>query len=37
MSADTKQRKLAARMFTDMDGYSALSQRDETQTGLAGF
>ena len=29
MSADTEQRKLAAIMFTDMVGYSALSQRDE--------
>ena len=28
MSAD-EQRKLAAIMFTDMVGYSALSQRDE--------
>src|ERR1700746_2656123 len=29
MSADTEQRKLAAIMFTDMVGYSALSQRDD--------
>ena len=29
MSADTEQRKLAAIMFTDMVGYSALSPRDE--------
>src|SRR6266576_3960639 len=29
MSADTEQRKLAAIMFTDMVGYSALNQRDE--------
>jgi class 3 adenylate cyclase len=29
MSAETEQRKLAAIMFTDMDGYSALSQRDD--------
>jgi hypothetical protein len=29
MSAETEQRKLAAIMFTDMVGYSALSQRDE--------
>src|ERR671923_1657116 len=29
MSADTQQRKLAAIMFTDMVGYSALSQRDD--------
>ena len=29
MSANTEQRKLAAIMFTDMVGYSALSQRDE--------
>src|SRR5881628_1542150 len=29
MSADTEQRKLAAIMFTDMVGYSALAQRDE--------
>ena len=29
MSASTEQRKLAAIMFTDMVGYSALSQRDE--------
>jgi adenylate cyclase len=29
VSADTEQRKLAAIMFTDMVGYSALSQRDE--------
>jgi TolB-like protein/class 3 adenylate cyclase len=28
MSSDTEQRKLAAIMFTDMVGYSALSQRD---------
>src|SRR5438876_12051515 len=28
MSASTEQRKLAAIMFTDMVGYSALSQRD---------
>jgi len=28
VSADTEQRKLAAIMFTDMVGYSALSQRD---------
>ena len=29
MSTDAEQRKLAAIMFTDMVGYSALSQRDE--------
>ena len=29
MSANAEQRKLAAIMFTDMVGYSALSQRDE--------
>src|SRR5438046_355914 len=29
MSGETEQRKLAAIMFTDMVGYSALSQRDE--------
>src|SRR3954464_11395421 len=29
MSAESEQRKLAAIMFTDMVGYSALSQRDE--------
>ena len=29
MSTDTEQRKLAAIMFTDMVGYSALSQRDD--------
>jgi len=29
MSIETKQRKLAAIMFTDMVGYSALSQRDD--------
>src|SRR5437773_10100905 len=29
MSADAEQRKLAAIMFTDMVGYSALSQRDD--------
>ncbi len=29
MSANTEQRKLAAIMFTDMVGYSALAQRDE--------
>jgi class 3 adenylate cyclase len=29
MSADTEQRKLAAIMFTDMVGYSALPQRDD--------
>src|SRR5213595_1976531 len=29
MSASSEQRKLAAIMFTDMVGYSALSQRDE--------
>ena len=29
MSADTEQRRLAAIMFTDMVGYSALSQRDD--------
>jgi adenylate cyclase len=29
MSADAEQRKLAAIMFTDMVGYSALAQRDE--------
>ena len=28
MSAGSEQRKLAAIMFTDMVGYSALSQRD---------
>src|SRR6516162_11916358 len=30
MSANIEQRKLAAIMFTDMVGYSALSQRDDT-------
>ena len=30
MNANTEQRKLAAIMFTDMVGYSALSQRDES-------
>jgi len=29
MSADNEQRRLAAIMFTDMVGYSALSQRDD--------
>ena len=29
MSANTEQRKLAAIMFTDMVGYSALSPRNE--------
>ena len=29
MSVNTEQRKLAAIMFTDMVGYSALSQRDD--------
>ena len=29
MSANVEQRKLAAIMFTDMVGYSALSQRDD--------
>jgi adenylate cyclase len=29
VSIDTEERKLAAIMFTDMVGYSALSQRDE--------
>ena len=29
MSADSEQRKLAAIMFTDMVGYTALSQRDD--------
>jgi class 3 adenylate cyclase len=28
MSGETEQRRLAAIMFTDMVGYSALSQRD---------
>ena len=28
MNSSTEQRKLAAIMFTDMVGYSALSQRD---------
>jgi hypothetical protein len=31
MSADTEQRKLAAIMFTDMVGYSALSQRNSIE------
>ena len=31
MSADTEQRKLAALMFTDMIGYSALSQRNSIE------
>jgi serine/threonine-protein kinase len=31
MSADTEQRKLAAIMFTDMIGYSALSQRNSIE------
>ena len=30
MSASSEQRKLAAIIFTDMVGYSALSQRDDT-------
>jgi class 3 adenylate cyclase len=29
MSANSEQRKLAAIMFTDMVGYSAVSQRDD--------
>ena len=29
MNPNTEQRKLAAIMFTDMVGYSALAQRDE--------
>ena len=29
MSANTEQRKLAAILFTDMVGYSALAQRNE--------
>ena len=29
MSANTERRKLAAILFTDMVGYSALSQRNE--------
>jgi len=29
MSANTEQRKLAAIMFTDMVGYSAMAQRNE--------
>jgi hypothetical protein len=29
LSANTEQRKLAAIMFTDMVGYSALAQRDD--------
>jgi class 3 adenylate cyclase len=33
MSAGTEQRKLATLMFTDLAGYSALSQLDE---GVAG-
>ena len=31
MSADTEQRKLAAIMFTDVVGYSALSQRNSIE------
>jgi hypothetical protein len=31
MSADNEQRKLAAIMFTDMVGYSALSQRNSIE------
>jgi hypothetical protein len=31
MSADTEQRKLAAIMFTDMVGYSALSKRNSIE------
>jgi len=31
MSADTEQRKLAEIMFTDMVGYSAVSQRNSIE------
>ena len=35
MSDPTEHRKLAAIMFTDMVGYSALSQRDDKQGAIA--